>query len=128
VDIRNIRLSFTHCDCIVWFSFDNDLGAAQRVITPTSVDNRCARHAALTEIYTHFNQVRGEAQRLQLLTDQARVQFPAMWDGDGQFLGSWDFDAGHTLHFHTVGLTKPNKSSLQAWADGNFGLGEVVIE
>ena len=119
------------CGCQFEYEWDDSVSENLRTHTPVRVVARCARHNGfLANIVTHFAQVADENPRKNKLLNRARAQFPALFDPtSGEFLGSWSFDSGHTLHIQTKGLlTALQMTNVGNWADTNLGPGKVVIE
>lgn len=124
--ITTTRWSPDTCACVVEYSWDTSTSEDQRVHTPHAVIQRCARHAAHQDSALHAA-LMDENPRKNRLLGRLQVLFPAAFDKDGLFLGSWAFDAQHVLRMSLPGVTALQKTAAQNWADSNLGGGKAII-
>lgn len=124
------RWSPDTCGCVVEYEWDDAVAQNARTHSIANVVQRCARHqhVAFDAAVDHFAQLVDENPRKNKLIVRLKTQFPAVFDADGNFLGSYSFDANHVLTVIIPGITSQQRTTAQTWCDTNLGVGKVVVQ
>lgn len=132
--MRSTRWQADTCGCTVQYEWDDAQSEDVRVHTPTAVLWRCARHAALSVIGTHYSTIAGESRRKNVLLGRLMATLPnivvANPDGGLEFKAgsvAWAFTAGGALRVTVKPLTGAQRNAAQTWCDTNLGLGAVEV-
>jgi hypothetical protein len=130
------------CKCELDFEINTDV---PNTYFPRSIIKTCPNHTGITDVNILWDSLRNENHRVQHVMEQ--LQDPTFLDkltqivsdNDGVFVLEW---SGFNVILSLVGqdenmvlnvdltqtsLSEQKKSSIQTWADNQYGSGKVVI-
>lgn len=115
--IQTTRWTTDTCGCVVRYSWDDAVKQENRVHTVAGFDHKCQFHAGLDDAaayaaVTDENPRKNKA--LAAIADAAAVAADtSLFDGNGAFLGSWEFDADRKLKVSLPEATKIDPAVLE---------------
>lgn len=142
--IKVTRWNPDTCECIIDYSWDDTTSEDDRVVTPTTIVQRCTAHENLQEgdVNTHFNSVTDENRRKNYTVHEILQNGPSSLYDINEADGSKTFKNGVSVNWSWSGtapdrimtievigvtLTTQQKNVIQNVLNNRFGIDKVVI-